>query len=905
MKIRIPINPGWWWQETRTANGPETTDMGVRGDGMRGSPTWMVIAVALTFIAGAVTICMGTVAHGVEPVIAHAPSGLSLTDEEKAWLKTAPVIRVGVDPAWQPVEYLDEKGELKGISSDYLKIVSQKLGLRFEVVRLDWSNAIEAAKQRRIDMFTCISRTPQRTEYLDFTRPYLKMPLVVYTLNSHPYIYDFAKLKGQKVVVQENTLAHEEMAREYPGVYLVLIEKTKDAFDILTRGEAVAFVDSIATGSYYLAKLGYTNVKVNGQVPYHNDSCMGVRNDWPVAVGILQKALDSISEDERDAINQRWIFVKYEHGSDYSLLWKLLAAGFAVFCLIAYWNRRLSREISVRMKAEEELKRHREHLEETVKERSAELVAKNDLLFEEIAERKLAEKTLRDSEKEFRSLADSMPQIVWVTRPDGWNIYCNRQWVDYTGLTLEESYGHGWNTPFHPDDKRRAWDAWQHATQNDKTYSLECRLRRKDGAYRWWLIRGVPVRDDSGMILKWFGTCTDIEDMKQAENEKARLEAHLRQAQKMEAVGQLAGGVAHDFNNMLSVITGYSEMLLVEMTPSDPKYGRVREIHKAGLRSAELTQQLLAFARKQTIAPKVLDLNDTVTGMLNMLQRLIGENIELLWKPHANLWKVKMDASQINQILANLIVNARDAISSAGRIAIETGKADLDEAFCEAHPDFTPGKYVVLEFSDNGCGMGKEILEHIFEPFFTTKKVGQGTGLGLATVFGIVKQNNGVINIYSEPGKGTTFKIYLPRYESEGLGDGKDEELATAKMFTGIETVLLVEDEKALLQFANILLERLGYTVLTADCPGQAIRIAGEYKGEIHLLMTDVVMPEMSGRDLKEKIYAMRPGIKCLFMSGYTADIMSHDGVLDEGIYFLEKPFTSEALSAKLRETLA
>lgn len=399
------------------------------------------------------------------------------------------------------------------------------------------------------------------------------------------------------------------------------------------------------------------------------------------------------------------------------------------------------------------------------------------------------------------------------------------------------------------------------------------------------------------------GYTIDLTEYKQAEAAREKLEAQLHQSQKMEAIGQLAGGIAHDFNNMLSVINGYSEMLLKKTPASDPKYELIREINKAGERSAALTQQLLAFARKQTISPKVLDLNDTVAGMLKMLQRLIGENIELLWKPEANPWDVKMDPSQINQLLANLLVNARDAISTSGRVIIETGKARLDEAFCQMHPDSAPGKYAVLSVSDNGCGMSKETIEHIFEPFFTTKKVGEGTGLGLATVFGIVKQNNGFINVYSECGKGSVFKIYIPRHVTDKAGIVEESE--NHKIIAGTETVLLVEDEEALLRFTKIVLEQMGYTVLTANSPGEAIKLAEQHKGDIHALITDVVMPGMSGLSLSELITRKRPDIKLLFISGYTADIIAHNGILDQGIHFLEKPFTAEELSAKLRETLS
>ncbi len=414
--------------------------------------------------------------------------------------------------------------------------------------------------------------------------------------------------------------------------------------------------------------------------------------------------------------------------------------------------------------------------------------------------------------------------------------------------------------------------------------------------------RKICIRGEDGATKYLLGISEDITERKLAETEHEKLESQLRQSQKMESIGQLAGGIAHDFNNMLSVINGYSKMILDELPKSDLNYYRIQEINKAGNRSADLTRQLLAFARKQVISPKVLDLNDNIDGILKMLRRILGEDIELSWKPAARLWKIKMDSSQIDQLLANLPVNASDAISGVGKVVIETGKADLDEAYCSMHQDFIPGKYVVLSISDNGCGMDKEIQDHMFEPFFTTKKVGEGTGLGLATVFGIVKQNKGNISFYSEPGKGTTFQVYLPKHESEDVESHEKSE--PVEIFRGSGTVLLVEDEQSLLLIAKILIERLGYTVLSTSSPLEAINIAQEYKGDIHLLMTDVIMPEISGSDLQKQISVLRPDIKCLFMSGYTADVISHDGVLIEGIHFLQKPFTEQELSLKLHEAL-
>ncbi len=380
------------------------------------------------------------------------------------------------------------------------------------------------------------------------------------------------------------------------------------------------------------------------------------------------------------------------------------------------------------------------------------------------------------------------------------------------------------------------------------------------------------------------------------------LEAQLHQAQKMEAVGRLAGGVAHDFNNMLAVIAGHADLALERTTPDSPLHADLLEIQNAAQRSADLTRQLLAFARKQTIAPKALDLNDTIVGMLKMLGRLIGEDIDLLWKPTRPLWTVRMDPAQIDQILANLVVNARDAIAGVGKITIETGQVMFDEGYCETHAGFIPGEYVLLAVSDNGCGMDKATLVQLFDPFFTTKPRGRGTGLGLATVYGIVKQNQGFINVYSEPEQGTTFKIYLPRYAASDPVSARVPESAVAP--TGAETVLLVEDEEALLKLGQLLLERLGYTVLAASSPSAALKLAETYPGVIHLLLTDVIMPEMSGRDLWQRLGALRSGLKCVFMSGYTANVIAHHGVLDEGVHFLQKPFSREVLATKIREVL-
>jgi CheY-like chemotaxis protein len=345
---------------------------------------------------------------------------------------------------------------------------------------------------------------------------------------------------------------------------------------------------------------------------------------------------------------------------------------------------------------------------------------------------------------------------------------------------------------------------------------------------------------------------------------------------------------------------GYAEMALNEVNPGEKLHRQLEQILEAAHRSADLTRQLLAFARKQTVNPKVLDLNDTIESMLKMLRRLIGEDINLGWNPGGNLWKLKIDPSQVDQVLANLAVNARDAISAAGSVTLKTENAVLDDLYCADHPGCIPGEYVLLKMIDTGSGMSEEVLKHIFEPFFTTKGMERGTGLGLSTVYGIVKQNNGFVEVNSELGKGTTFKIYLPRCEEEITESIKE----TEETPEGTETILLVEDDEPVLYLSKAILESLGYTVLAARTPEQAIRLIKTHDKDIHLLITDVVMPEMNGRELLERIAAIKPGLKCLYISGYTADVITQQGVLFEGIHFIQKPFKRSEIANKVREVL-
>ncbi len=514
-----------------------------------------------------------------------------------------------------------------------------------------------------------------------------------------------------------------------------------------------------------------------------------------------------------------------------------------------------------------------------------------DGVVADITSRKAAE-----AEREHLLTAiDQSSEIIVITDASGAIQYANPAFERVTGYTRREALGQ--NPRVLKSGRQDAAfyrELWQ-TIGGGKTWTGRFINRRKEGTLYTEEATISPVHDTAGHIVNYVAVKRDI-------TEHIRLETQLQQAQKMESVGRLAGGVAHDFNNMLGVILGCAELAKEEVAPDHPVLADLQEIRKAAERSADLTRQLLTFARKQAVTPKVLDLNDTVAMMLKMLRRLIGENIELVWLPGAGAMTVKMDPSQIDQILANLAVNARDAIAGVGKLAIETGSTTLGQAVCADQASAVPGTYVTLTVSDSGCGMDAVTVEHIFEPFFTTKGFGEGTGLGLSTVYGIVQQNGGLISVASEPGVGSTFKIHLPRHLAPC--PALQAEAPAAPLSRNRETILLVEDEQAVLKLGKRMLESLGYRVETADSPLKALEWAGKSSVAIHLLLTDVIMPEMNGWDLAKRMRLIYPNLKILFMSGYTHNVIAQREMLSCGSHFLQKPFSKQDIAAKVAEVL-
>lgn len=522
------------------------------------------------------------------------------------------------------------------------------------------------------------------------------------------------------------------------------------------------------------------------------------------------------------------------------------------------------------------------------------------ILFSElITEQKRAVEKLQESEEKFRKLFQKHSAVKLIIDPDSGRIVeANEAAERFYGWSVEQLCRMNIseiNTLPLPEVQDRMKDA-----SKDHNHLFKFQHRLADGCLKDVEVYSSSIDINGTPMLH--SIVHDISDQTRAEKEKARLQAQLIQAQKMESVGLLAGGIAHDFNNMLSVILGYTELARQNLPGEHPLSFNLEQIGNAAQRSKEITRQLLAFARKQNIQPQELDLNATLSGTLSLLKRLIGEDIELVWLPGNGLWTVLIDPSQLDQIMANLCVNARDAISGVGRISIATQNLTLDAEYCSAHYGFVAGDFVQVSVSDNGCGMDKETVGHLFEPFFTTKVLGNGTGLGLATVYGIIKQNNGFINVYSEPGHGSTFSLYFPRVKQTAPTERRSD-------VTGIrpgqgETILIVEDEASIRTMTQKMLERMNYRVLACESPSEALQLTQAHPDRIDLLLTDVIMPEMNGLELAGKVAEIRKNIKTLFLSGYTANIIAHRGIIDDGIHFLQKPFSLQELAGKVATAL-
>jgi PAS domain S-box-containing protein len=797
---------------------------------------------------------------------------LKLTPQEQTWLREHPEIRVRVSPTYPPLEFF-QNGHYQGLAHDYLMLVGKKLGITFTPVsNIAWKDALEMVKTRQgLDMILLITRNPEREQYFAFTKDYLTFPIVIYTKKSNNHITDVKDLAGHTVAIEKGYIKKQWLERDVPEVRFLEVEGSQTALEAVSSGRADAYVGNIAVGNYYVDKRYLTDLEIAAPTPYKNDGmAMGVRKDWPDLANILDKTLASLTDAEHREIRQRWLAVRYEHGIRWIDVVKWGAILTAIGLVFIVQLRRM------------------------VRLRTAELV-------QEMERRQNSEELQRQSEKRYQELVEQANSAIVRMSPAGEITFINKYAEHLFGYSREEVIGKNVIGTIVPEKESSGRDltALMNALlKHPEELSLnENENIDRNGQIFWIRWANRPVFDEQGNLVELLCIGQDI-------TERRLLEQQVKQQQKLESIGLLAGGISHDLNNLLTPIFGYTEMIRKKFKPDEKIFHQASQIIEAASKARDLIKQLLSFSRKQVLTVEDHDLNEIIASFSGIMRRTIRENIEIRHATCADPCPVKVDRNQIEQILLNFAVNAQDAITGNGTITIETGHNLLDEEYCAIHPGATPGRYIMFAFTDSGCGMDDATLAQIFEPFFTTKVVGHGTGLGLSTVYGIVKQHNGYIDVQSKIGRGTCFRIYLQENTDTSATIRKPEKIMITPVHTG-GVILLVEDNQMVMEFASELLENHGYTVFAATKPSEALKIAKENCNTIDLLVSDVVLPEMSGPELHGHLCSLCPALTALFISGYASSLTVHNGHLEENVNFLAKPFTSEVLLGRVAELLA
>ncbi|HPQ70406.1 MAG TPA: transporter substrate-binding domain-containing protein [bacterium] len=811
----------------------------------------------------------------VGAAFAQADVTVDLTEQERQWLANHPVIRIAPDPYFPPIEWFNEKGVYQGLSAEMMAMLGDKLGIKFQPVQMEtWGDVLTAARKRDVDLLPAAAQTEQRFEYLLFTDPYIVLPGVVITrrdMQAHTTVED---LYQYRVAVVSGYVWHEMLTRDHPDLKLILVKDLVDGLQKVSFGEVDAIIGTLPVALYYIEKEGITNLQVSGKLKYFTKLSMAARSDWPLLHSILQKSLTTLAVQEKQKILNKWIKLDRPPLYKDRRFWGWLIVAVTMIALvigfILSWNRTLKRAVEARTRD----------------------------FQRELTERIKAEDALRDSEEMFRALAENSPDVIMRFDRQIRHLYTNPIVIKLTGIPSEQFTGKTHEELGFPPDLCELWKKGiDQVFTSGQGNRLEFQL--PNGPWIDWQL--VPEMDSDGQVKAVITSARDITERRYAEEKRLSLEEQLRQSQKMEAIGRLAGGIAHDFNNILTGIFGYAELLLANLDDKNPLKEYVQEILQAGSRAMKLIQHLLAFSRKQIIAPRTIDLNDTIAKAQNMLRRIIGEDVELTFHPGAHIGHIHADPNQIDQILINLCANARDAMPRGGQLYILTKNVHLHEQTIESEEPPITGDFVLLTVRDTGTGIDAKTKEHIFEPFFTTKEQNKGTGLGLATVYGIVKQNGGIIAVDSAPEGGTTFRIYFPVHRG---AISKEETERRPVLIDGHETLLLVEDEDMVRTLAKKILERQGYTVLAVNDGEQAIELWRQHHTEIDLAIIDVIMPKMNGDELCQRLRQDNPALKVLFMSGYTQDVIDDDGRLEPDTFYLGKPFTIDSLMHKVRQCL-
>lgn len=751
-----------------------------------------------------------------------------------------------------PFEFIDENGQPQGFNVDITRAVAAATGMDYEIRLMPWSDALKALENGTVDAIETMVYTKKRDEKFAFTQGHtFNTFVVVHRKGSTSKPQNLNELKNYKIIARAGIVT--DFLKELGITGIPPVDSQANVLELLAQGQFdIALVPRL-TASYWLEQNKSQNLEIIDISFFSTEHCFAVQNNQTPLLTKFSEGLKLIEDSgEYRKIQKKWHGIDISPRPDLKDIFRyVLMLGAPLLVIIGiffFWSWTLRKQVAIRTKE------------------------------------------LNSSEAQFRVLIEGAPFGIFVETEHNF-AYVNNAACSILGVQDAEQLIH---KPviarFHQDSHKSILeisDSPETGSESNSCNVLICKNEKNN----------TSAVEISSVAVTYNGQVASMFYMYDI-TERQKLESQLRQAQKLEAIGLLAGGVAHDFNNMLSVIMGYSELALVHLEADHKACEFIEEVVKAAQKSGDITGQLLAFARQQNISPKILNLHESIEGSLKMLKRLISEDIELIFAPGTKEYLVAMDPSQLDQILANLCINARDSIIGTGKIKISLSYQILGPTT----EGIKPGNYVNMRFTDTGCGIAEELLEKIFEPFYSTKALGKGTGLGLATVYGIVKQNNGTIHVTSIPGEGTTFNLYFPEATRSGVNESENFILSPDKGQG--QTILIVEDDESILQLAEKILKLHGYKTITADNPDYAIKIVSAYQNDIAMILTDVIMPGMNGKDLAEKIAKIKPDIKCLFMSGYTADIIATRGIIDKGINFLPKPFSANSLINKVSDIL-
>lgn len=843
-----------------------------------------------------------------------------LSAEETAWLADHPVIRLAPDPDYAPIEYFDESGKYCGLAADYIALVEEMLGIRFQIVRLNnWDEILKKTKDGEIDMWGAAAQNPQRSKYMWFTGSYVAFPSVIITRESVTESLTPEKLSGMKVAIATGYADHDFIKFHFPHLLLDEVPTIETGLRKVSFGMVDAFITNLGAATYYIEKGGITNLRVAGDVDYIFHLGFAVRKDWPELRAILQKALGRIDPIQRTVLSHKWVRLERDAPLLNRELLLGIVAGMGVLALVSLgllaWNRslqslvdrrtqELKKELTAHKQARKALKTAHQELELRVEERTAELIGANTALQAEICQRKQAEEALKESEERYRILFNSSndAMVVYEMSAEGPGSFVevNDMACRMSGYSREELLdGNGTELIGFPETLEK-WTSAMERLRKEGRSVHEDRITMRDG-------RRVPLEvissrfdlDGRSMILS---CARDISERKKAESEKERLEAQLHHAEKMEAIGTLAGGIAHDFNNILAAIIGYTEIMLSDA----PAFGDTRNsldmVLKAALRARDLIRQILAFSRMKSTGARVpVDVGAIFKETAAFLRATLPKSIEI--RPNIGLetGSALADPAQIQQVLLNLCTNAAHAMEEHGGVLdLSLDRTEILTETTIAHNTLKPGPYVVLTVRDTGHGMSTETLERIFDPYFTTKEVGKGSGLGLAVVQGIVDRYEGAVDVQSEPGRGATFKVYLPRTSDVPV----TMDTKTGSLPHGTERILCIDDEEDVSAVTGRMLEMLSYRVeRKTDC----LKALNEFRAapdRFDLIITDYAMPHMNGIDFAGEIMKSRPRMPMILCTGY-GDRIDKEKTRSVGIRALAvKPLNLRELAELVRNAL-